>query len=65
MKINDSFSNLSSCNHAIEEVYVNLNVIDKGLFDKIDNLGFINKNAEERPPLVYVLDLTRIRFERR
>lgn len=40
-------------------------LLGKGLFTLIDNTGFKNRDESSEPPLVYMIDLSTIRFERR
>lgn len=40
-------------------------LLGKGLFTLIDNTGFKNRDKSSEPPLVYMIDLSTIRFERR
>lgn len=39
-------------------------LLGKGLFTLIDNTGFKNRDKSSEPPLVYMIDLSTIRFER-
>ena len=41
-----------------------LNIIDNGLFSRVDNTGFATHGSEKKP-LVFMIDLTKMRFEKR
>ena len=42
-----------------------IRLLGNGLFEKIDNTGFKNPTGNQIPPLVYMINLSTIRFERR
>ena len=42
-----------------------INLLGNGLFKKIDNTGFRSSNSNDAAPLVYMINLETIRFERR
>lgn len=39
-------------------------LLGSGLFEQVDNAGFKNADNSEVPPLVYMIDLSRINFQR-
>jgi hypothetical protein len=39
-------------------------LLGNGLFDQVDNKGFSNSDRSKPAPLVYMIDLSKIKFER-